>query len=129
MRKFYKSKKINPFDQRLWDKYQKQLRLQWEDAGLKVEEINFKKDDSVIPNLQAPHSGSVILDTRGTRLSFFMHVTLLNIPTYHQNIFFSNTQPSSKATWKYKNIKNRGCTGHGYMSFAYQRRYSLNELS
>lgn len=84
-RKFYKeSEKINPFDQRLWDEYQTQLQTQWENAGLKVEEITFKKGDSVIWNPQTPHGGSVILDTKRTRLGFVMHVTPPNVPVYHQ---------------------------------------------
>ena len=128
-RKFYKeTEKINPFDQRLWDEYQTQLQAQWEDAGLEVEEIAFKKGDSVIWNPQTPHGGSVILDPKRTRLSFVMHVTPPNIPVYHQDVFFSDITPSAKAKWNYKKIENRRYIEHGHISFAHQGEYTIDEL-
>lgn len=119
---------IDPYDMRLWDEYQRQLKEQYTNAGLIEEEVYFKKGDSIIWHPQTPHGGAKILDPKRTRLSWVLHVLSPDVPVYHQDVFFSNKQVSDKASWHYVNIDKRKYIKHGMISFAHQGEYKIKQL-
>ncbi len=119
---------VDPYDVRLWMEYHRQLKEQYDAAGLIEEEVHFKKGDAVLWNPQTPHGAAKILDPKRTRLSFVMHVTPPNVPVYKQDVFFTNKDVSDKAYWAYTNVGSRRAIKHGQISFAHVENFELEQL-
>jgi hypothetical protein len=129
VKKFYEDfEEINPYDMRLWLEYHEQLKEQYTNAGLKEEEVHFKKGDAVIWHPQTPHGAAKILKPENTRLSFVMHVTPPDVPVYKQDVFFTYKDVSDKANWNYDIVNKRKYIKHEQISFAHIDNYNLNEL-
>lgn len=120
--------KINPYDIRLWEEYQKRLKVQYENAGLNEEVIFLKKGDTVIWHAQTPHGAVNIKDQSKTRLSFVMHVTPKYTPVYQQDIFFSKKNTLLQPKWNHSKIKQREYINHNNISFEHKESFKLDEI-
>jgi phytanoyl-CoA hydroxylase len=93
---------IDPSSGQLWGTYQEELARECERRGLRAETLCVRKGDTIIWHPQAPHGGAPISDIRRTRFSLVMHTTPINVPVYHQDVFFHPSKPvSDVAPWNY----------------------------
>ncbi len=111
---------IDPNSDQLWSNYQGKLMNQCLNAGLKIEALEVLKGDTVIWHPQLPHGGSQIMDLTRTRHSFVMHVTPMNTPVYHQDVFFNPDKiVPSLAAWNYAAGVSRRYVDHNEVNIAH----------
>jgi hypothetical protein len=80
-----------------------------------------------------PHGGTAIRDQSRTRHSLVFHTTPIDVPVYHQDVFFRPSEPAPEtATWSYLTIDGRAIANHrNGISFGHpiQKQYPFDTLN
>lgn len=119
-RLFPDSQAIPDQSQELWDEYQASVTNACFAAGLRVENVEAEKGDTIIWHPQLPHGGSQIADLARTRHSFVMHTTPVGTPVYHMSVFFNPSKPvPQSAPWGYREVAGRCYAMHRFVDFAH----------
>lgn len=121
--------KVPAHSQALWDTYQKQVISKAIEKGLKVSRIPVKKGDIVIWHPQLPHGGSEIVNNHLSRYSIVFHVTPVDIPVYHMDVFFNSQKKfSMKAPWQYKKFEDRSYSEQKNIDINHSNVYALSQF-
>ena len=89
---------VPPASDVLWNEYQSMVADKCAELGLKVEQLEVEKGDTVIWHPQLPHGGSPITDITRTRHSLVVHVAPVGCPVYYQDVFFNPGKPRNVST-------------------------------
>lgn len=104
---------IPSIDNQLWMEYQQRVVDRCNKLALPRRKLLMEAGDAVIWHPQLPHGGSPIRDMERTRYSFVFHSTPVNVPVYHQNIFFHpSIAAPEEPKWGYRWVDDRALADH-----------------
>jgi phytanoyl-CoA hydroxylase len=127
---FVNANDIPANNEEMWNRYQTQVREMCTKMGLVEEEVHVNKGDTIIWHPLLPHGGAPIVDWNRTRYSFVVHTTPVNVPVYHQDVFFNpQRKVFKKAQWGYQKIGNRHIASTGGLSIGHGHSFDFSTLS
>jgi ectoine hydroxylase-related dioxygenase (phytanoyl-CoA dioxygenase family) len=91
-----------------WACYQGAVQRQCLDKGLTERTIHVSAGDVVIWHPEMLHGGSPHLDQQRSRRSLVTHVTPVNTPVFHMDVFFDpEKQVPAEPPWSYRTLSGR----------------------
>jgi phytanoyl-CoA hydroxylase len=129
-REFYKNPNDIPSqNEDMWNSYQEKVRESCKNAGIVEEQVHVKKGDTIIWHPLLPHGGAPIVDWSRTRYSLVVHTTPVDVPIYHQDVFFNpNKRVLKKAKWGYDTINGRKLAQTGQLSIGHGSTFDFSSL-
>jgi ectoine hydroxylase-related dioxygenase (phytanoyl-CoA dioxygenase family) len=120
--------RMQPYDGRLWDVYQKAVNRQCEDRGLCKVVVPMSPGDTLIWHPHLPHGGSPIMERHRSRLSMVNHVIPINTSVSGLDVFYGQQQPPTVANYSYLDYDGRKFANHANVEFAHQDPTPANEF-
>lgn len=132
LRRYGTLENIPALDDEAWIEYQDTVTGQGKAQGMGVRKLHVQAGDTLIWHPQLPHGGSPIADKTRTRFSMVMHVTPMNVPVYHQNVFFNpKGEFSEKPHWQYYEVSGRGIVDQrpAGVGFGHETNYPVGDFA
>lgn len=104
---------VPPLDNDIWLEYQETVATRCDALNLPRRKLFMDPGDAVIWHPQLPHGGSPIRDQSRTRYSLVFHSTPVDVPVYHQDVFFRPSEPAPETpAWAYFTVDGRAIADH-----------------